>query len=223
MTPASISIVTGPRRLDMAAIRTFTSMHVMKALKTLRMLLIVAASAFIAVQLWPARAAGLDSPKLIVASPKLQGPYARTVLISVPAGDDAHIGFILNRPTNVELAALLPGYARAKQATAPVFIGGPNLVNCLFAIVPSARAPAKHSIELSPGLFMSFREKDVVRIIERFPGEARFFVGVVAWDRGELEAQVAAGAWRVVEPNVELVLDGSVGTQWERLRPMDKE
>jgi putative transcriptional regulator len=187
------------------------------------MLLIVAASGFIAVQLRPARAADLDSPKLIVASPKVQGPYARTVLISVPTVDDMHIGFILNRPTNVELAALLPDYAPAKQVTAPVFIGGPDLVDALFAIVPSAHAPADYSIELSPGLFISFRDKDLVRIIERFPGDARFFVGVVAWEPGELEAQVAAGAWLVVQPSVELVFDGSVGTLWERLRPMDKE
>jgi hypothetical protein len=90
-----------------------------------------------------------------------------------------HIGFILNRPTNVELAALLPDYAPAKQVTAPVFIGGPDLVDALFAIVPSAHAPADYSIELSPGLFMGFRDKDLLRIIERFPGDARFFVGVV--------------------------------------------
>ena len=55
----------------------------------------------------PAAAQDLTKPVLLVAKPTLQGPYMQTALIAVPIGDK-HIGFILNRATNVTLAKVFP-------------------------------------------------------------------------------------------------------------------
>jgi putative transcriptional regulator len=164
-----------------------------------------------------ALAAGPSGAALLVAAPELAGPYARTVILALPVGAGTHIGFILNRPTETSLAALLPDYAPAKSVTSPVFVGGPELAGNLFALVRSPLPPAEGAVKVLPGLFMAYEEADVVQVIARFPGRARFFAGLVAWTPGELEAESGAGAWYLLDPDIELALEGSVDTLWTRL------
>jgi len=164
-----------------------------------------------------ARAADTSAPALLVATPALTGPYAQTVVLALPTGAGTHIGFVLNRPTQVSLAALFPDYPPAKQVTAPVFIGGPELADSLFALVRSPLSPAEGALKVLPGLFMAFEESDVDQVIARFPGRSRFFAGLVSWERGELEAESGKGAWYLLDPDIELVLEGSADTLWSRL------
>ncbi|HEU4351343.1 MAG TPA: hypothetical protein VFR66_05670, partial [Burkholderiales bacterium] len=50
-----------------------------------------------------ARSEDLDRPLLLVAKPDLGGLYSRTALLVVPAADGQHVGFIINRATEVKL------------------------------------------------------------------------------------------------------------------------
>ena len=184
---------------------------------TFRLLLILAAALFVAFKMSAAGAADVSSPRVMVASPSLAGPYAKTVLIALPAGNGTHLGFILNRPTQTKLAALLPDYPPAKQVAAPIFIGGPDIVGPLFALVRSTSAPGTGSLEVVPGLYLALQESDVDRVISSFSSDARFFVGLVTWQSGELEAELGAGAWHVLVPDVDLVLDSGADTLWSRL------
>lgn len=184
---------------------------------TFRLLLILATAFFVAFKMSAAGAADVSSPRVMVASPGLAGPYAETVLIALPAGNGTHLGFILNRPTQTKLAALLPDYPPAKQVAAPVYIGGPDIVGPLFALVRSASAPGTGSLEVVPGLYLALQEGDVDRVISSFSSDARFFVGLVTWQSGELEAELGTGAWHVLEPDVDLVLDSGADTLWSRL------
>lgn len=182
-----------------------------------RLILLSATALFVAFNMSTARAADVSSPMVIVAAPALTGTYAKTVLIALPAGKGTHLGLILNRPTQTKLAALLPDYPPAKQVAAPIFIGGPDIVGPLFALVRSASAPGAGSLEVVPGLYLAFQESDVDRVIGSLSSDARFFVGLVTWQPGELEAELGAGAWHVLEPDVDLVLDSGADTLWSRL------
>jgi putative transcriptional regulator len=191
-------------------------------MKSLRRLVIV--SAAVAAQLAitvlavpVARAADTSAPALLVAAPGLAGPYAQTVVLALPSGAGTHIGFVLNRPTPISLAELLPDHPPARQVTAPVFLGGPELADTLFVLVRSPLPPGEGSLKVLPGLFLAFQQSDVDQVIARFPGRARFFAGLVAWDRGELEAESGQGAWHLLDPDIELVLEGSADTLWSRL------
>jgi putative transcriptional regulator len=164
-----------------------------------------------------ARAADFSEPALLVAAPELTGLYAHTVVLALPAGSGTHIGFILNRPTETSLAALFPDSAPARRVTSPIFVGGPELLDNLFALVRSPRPPAEGSRKVLPGLFVAFQASDVAEAISRFPDRSRFFAGLVSWDRGELEAESGDGAWYLLDPDVELVLEASVDTLWSRL------
>lgn len=155
-----------------------------------------------------------DKSLLLVASPGLQGPYSQTTLVAVPK-DGRYFGFILNRATGVKLSAMFPGHAPSAKVADPVYFGGPEMNDALFAIVP--RNPGESSIHLFGGLFVTNRAAAIDRIIEKTPNHARYFAGFVTWAPGELEDEIARGLWHVAEPDAGLVFRTDTSGMWEEL------
>src|SRR5918997_4783905 len=81
-----------------------------------------------------ALAQSLERPLLLVASPALQGAYSRTALLVFPLRGQ-HAGFILNRSTDVKLASVFPEHAPSAKVADPIYFGGPEMVESLFALV----------------------------------------------------------------------------------------
>src|SRR3990170_1871044 len=156
----------------------------------------------------------LGKPLLLVAKPELQGPYNHTTLLVVPM-DERHIGFILNRATEVTLGALFPEHAPSAKVADPVYFGGPERVNVIFAIV--ARDPGAPSVRLFGDLYVTAQADVVDRIIEQTPNDARYFAGFVGWRPGELAAELEAGWWYAADPDAALVFSDDSATMWEAL------
>jgi putative transcriptional regulator len=164
------------------------------------------------------QAAGdVSEPMLLVAKPELGEFYRSTVLLAVPARNGHHIGLIINRPTPMTLSRLFPDHAPSKAVTDPVFLGGPNHVNSIFAVVHRPSSPGGHSIPLLDDLFLAVDVDIVDTIIEKQPQDARFFAGLVVWDAGELEAELKRGFWYVLQPDSDVVLRKSTQGMWEEL------
>lgn len=161
-----------------------------------------------------ARAADLGRPLLLVANADLKGPYAHTALIVVPAGDK-HIGFILNRATQTTLGKLFPQHAPSAKVVDPVYFGGPEATDAIFALV--RRNPGEPSLRLFGDLFVTANAQNVDRIIETTPNEARYFVGFVGWKPGELAAEIEKGFWYLGTPDPALVFRKETGDMWEDL------
>jgi len=98
-----------------------------------------------------AYAGPLEQPTLLVASPDMQGPYAQTVLIAVPVGDE-HLGFIVNRATEMKLATLFPEHAASQKVVDPVYFGGPQMAEAVFAVV--RRNPGAEALRLVGEVFL---------------------------------------------------------------------
>ena len=156
----------------------------------------------------------LGKPLVLVAKPELQGPYNHTALLVVPM-DGRHIGFILNRATEVKLGSLFPGHAPSAKVADPVYFGGPERVNAIFAVV--ARNPGAPSVRLFGDLHVTAQAEVVDRIIEQTPNDARYFAGFVGWRPGELAAELEAGYWYTADPDATLVFSDDAGTMWEAL------
>jgi putative transcriptional regulator len=161
-----------------------------------------------------AQAQGTAKPLMLVASPELQGGYSRTTLIAVPAGDK-HIGFILNRATDVTLGKLFPEHAPSAKVADPVHLGGPEMADALFAVV--RRDPGADAVPLFGGLYLVAGEEALDRVIEKLPGEARFFAGFVGWQPGELEKEIDAGYWYVTDADSALLFRPDTSGLWEEL------
>jgi putative transcriptional regulator len=163
-----------------------------------------------------ARSQELDRPVILVASPELQGPYSRTALIAVPAASGQHIGFILNRATEMNLATVFPDHAPSAKVVDPVYLGGPEMLGSLFALVP--RDPGVPGLRLFGEVFVVASGDAVDVVIEKMPNEARYLTGFVGWQAGELAKELESGYWTVTEPDAALIFSAKPSAMWEELQ-----
>jgi putative AlgH/UPF0301 family transcriptional regulator len=161
-----------------------------------------------------ASAEDLGKPQLLVATPELKGLYGRTALLAVPL-EGQHIGFILNRATDLKLATLFPDHVPSAKVVDPVYFGGPEMVGAIFAVVRSD--PGGAALPLFDDLFVTASAPAVDRIIEQTPNDARYFAGFVAWRPGELAKEIETGYWYVADPEAALIFNKDPGSMWEAL------
>jgi putative transcriptional regulator len=167
-----------------------------------------------------ASAADLSRPMTLVAAPALEGSgFEQTVLLAAPLPSGMHVGFIVNRPTEVPLAAAFPEHAPSGKVRDPVYLGGPFMSQTVFAALRTAPkdADAANLVELMPGLVLAMDAKVIDRIIETTPNDARYFAGLIVWQAGELDAEVAAGAWAVSPADADTVFSVHPELLWPTL------
>src|SRR5437763_4202248 len=152
----------------------------------------------------------------LVARHVLRDPnFARTVVLLLAHNGDGAFGLVLNRP------------ATAEGLPFPLFIGGPCPSPGLLMLhghadwLEEADEPEGAGRELAPGVFMgdadSFR-----RVTESEPEEGvrfRVFRGYAGWGGGQLEGELAAGAWALANANAKVLFDTPVAELWDRLVP----
>lgn len=163
------------------------------------------------------RAQETDKPLILVAVPKLSGFYERTVLVAVPIAGDRHVGFIINRPTPVSMGRLFPQHDPSRKVADPVYLGGPEMVTSIFAMLESADNPGQGNFTVMPGIQVVAEAKSIDRIIEQAPNSARYYAGFVAWRRGELQQELDRGFWFTMSAEREFMFRKDAGDLWEEL------
>jgi putative transcriptional regulator len=163
------------------------------------------------------QAADLTRAVVLVAKPEFKDPlYGATILVVAPMGGDQHLGFIVNRPTEVTLGKMFPDDGPSQKVADPVYLGGPFNTDLIFALVQRPETPGGKSLELMPGLYAAIDAKTVDGIIQSESDHARFVAGFVAWQPGELRYEIERGAWYVLKADPALVLRKPDGL-WEEL------
>jgi putative transcriptional regulator len=161
----------------------------------------------------------------LVARPLLQDPnFRRTVVLILAHNADGAFGLVVNRP------------AKAEGLPWPLFVGGPCPSPGLMMLhghpdwVQAAEAddesesepePAPPSgPEVAPGLFIgnaSSLEKAGASAGEEH--RFRVFSGYAGWSGGQLEGELAAGAWALAAANGDVLFETPFEELWERLAP----
>src|SRR6267378_2257947 len=99
-----------------------------------------------------AAATDLTQTVLLVAKRNLRDRlYGSSILIAKPIGDERHVGFIVNKPTNMTLGKLFPTHAPSQKVIDPVYLGGRMRTEVIFAIVKDAKSPGGRSLQLTSG------------------------------------------------------------------------
>jgi putative AlgH/UPF0301 family transcriptional regulator len=112
---------------------------------------------------------------------------------------------------------LLADDEQAQRLGDRVYVGGHHEPDVLIALVAAGDAPAEGTVELAPFLHAAITSQAVDRVVQTASGRARFFVGVMLWRPGELESEVASGAWHVVGLEPALVSRADDATLWGEL------
>lgn len=144
--------------------------------------------------------------QLVVATPQLGDPnFARTVVLLLRADpDDGALGLVLNRPTGTEVAEVLPHWARLAAEPDTVFQGGPvqpEAAICLGRGRPGGPAVTSFAaLSGVPGGSLGTVDLDAAPEDVRVAvSEIRLFAGYAGWAAGQLEGEVAEGAWWVLD------------------------
>jgi putative AlgH/UPF0301 family transcriptional regulator len=155
---------------------------------------------------------------LLVAQRELESEiFEASILVVKPTGDGGHMGFIINRPTTATLGDLFPEHEPSKKVVDPLYLGGPEGYNRVFALVDRKDAAGKDALPLMPGLFVVADGNAVDKVIEGDPQHARFFLGLVTWRPGQLEDELDRGFWYVEKPDAKLILEKKTDGLWEEL------
>lgn len=146
--------------------------------------------------------------QLLVANPMLPDPnFDRTVILVLAHQEDGALGIVLNRPSELDVDSPLPQWERLVAAPPVVFVGGPvapAAAICL-ARVPEARLPGggqqEPPLEGWVPLLGDLGTLDLEQDPDELPvavDAIRVFAGYAGWGTGQLEGEIAAGAWFIV-------------------------
>jgi putative transcriptional regulator len=154
----------------------------------------------------PSPAARPHAGTLLVALPTLEdGNFHRTVILMLAHGDaEGALGVVLNRPNDVLVGALLPGWGDLAAPPDSVFVGGPvarDNVICLASVKPEYEGRPVEGCAPIPGGSGRLATLD----LNRRPDEmadgvdaVRLFSGYSGWSARQLEGELATGSWVVV-------------------------
>ena len=174
------------------------------------------------------------APGFLVASPRLDGSlFERTVIIMVNHDEHGAMGFIINKPLEVDFGSLLEMVEMDSDAIAPgcydqdVYFGGPVRVEQLWVIyngLLSENAPGLDFDALQNDGEVRFHSQwalsgtsDSIETIAfgREPNEYRPFVGYAGWGPGQLEEEIGEGSWLMLDFDESLVLQDRPELVWD--------
>ncbi len=153
--------------------------------------------------------------RLLVAVPGMyDANFDRTVVLVLEHGEDGAVGLVLNRPSDTEAAVAVPGWDLVAAAPAVVFVGGPVVpagALALGEVSDPEGAEGWTSVLGRVGLV------DLARAAEGSPPDverARLFAGHAGWSAGQLEGEIAAGGWFVVDGEPDDAFASRPGELW---------
>jgi putative transcriptional regulator len=139
----------------------------------------------------------LRAGRLLIASPTLEGStFARSLVLLLDVDEGGALGVVLNRPSPVGVADVLDRWQPLVSPPAVFFSGGPVEPEGALGV-----AQINANAIPPPGFRPLFDDTGLVDLdepVEDCFDAVRIYAGYAGWGEGQLEAEVAEGAWYVV-------------------------
>ena len=148
----------------------------------------------------------------LIAMPAMDDPYfSKSLIFIAEHNDQGALGLVLNRPIELNLAALFEkidvALEAADVAQPPVYCGGPVQTDRGFVL---HRPPGTwHStLAVTPELGLT-SSRDVLQALghDGEPGEILVTLGYSGWGAGQLEHELAQNAWLTVPANLHILFE----------------
>lgn len=141
--------------------------------------------------------------RLLVATPALTDPhFERAVVLLLDHDEEGGLGVVLNSPSSVAVESVLEPWAQLAGDPPVVFEGGPVGTDSALAL---AVLPGEQPDEELLGWRRVHGAIGLVdldappELLAAEVGSLRVFAGYAGWAPGQLESELAEGAWYVVE------------------------
>lgn len=146
------------------------------------------------------------------------GVFDRTVCLIVDADPHGVLGIVVNRLTDHDLDAALPGWGAVASFPSRLFDGGPvSREGAVCLAVPSdadEEPPGWRPIFGRVGLL---HLDSPVEIVLGAYSSLRIFAGYAGWEPGQLQAELANGWWHPIATEHADIFDPEPDSLWRRV------
>lgn len=142
--------------------------------------------------------------KLLIASTKLDDEFFRAVILVLDHDEEGAVGVVLNHPSRMPVAEILPEWEHLPTEPRVVFRGGPvagDTALFLARIAPDSQDIADSLVGVQlvvDNIALLNSEADPEQLAEHVTG-VRAFAGYAGWSPGQLERELAEKSWHVVD------------------------
>jgi putative transcriptional regulator len=140
--------------------------------------------------------------RLLVATPPLEDDnFDRTVVFMLEHQQEGAIGVVINRPSEEALDGPLDRWIDLQTVPSSVFTGGPVEENALIALAETTAELDDAGEYLAPivGTIASADLTADPALVAAEVKGVRIFRGYAGWGPGQLEGEIEAGAWLVLD------------------------
>jgi putative transcriptional regulator len=153
---------------------------------------------------------------LLIAKDELSDPnFADSVVLVMNNLGPAPIGLVVNRPTAIPVSRLFPDLKRLAQLHDKVYFGGPVELESVWFLFRAAK-PREHAIRAFGGIYVSASRELLLQLLGRDkPMDGlRIFIGHSGWAPGQLEAEIARGAWTLEHADPDAIFNRKSEHPW---------
>ncbi|MDE2148465.1 MAG: YqgE/AlgH family protein [Gammaproteobacteria bacterium] len=156
--------------------------------------------------------------RFLVANRQVPGGFAHSVILLVEVNQVGALGLVVNRPTQLRLAGLLPRVDELKGRQDPVYLGGPVAIDHLTLLIRSKAAPPD-AVRVLGDVYVSASLETLRAVAGKASAGDRFraYVGYAGWAPGQLGFEIARGDWLVVPANADDVFADDADGLWRQL------
>ncbi len=156
--------------------------------------------------------------RLLVATPGLHDrSFRRSVVLVLEHTDAGALGVTLDRPLDVDAAAVLPQWQPHLSLPGTLFRGGPVGRDTALALADVTAALAPPGVRTVAGrVGVVDLDAPPALVVDAVRG-LRVFVGYAGWSAGQLDDEVDAGGWFVVDHEPGDVFGADPRGLWRRV------
>lgn len=152
--------------------------------------------------------------KLLLANPMMQDAnFKRTVVLLVDHNADGTVGFILNKPLDLNLQEAADAFADADY---PLHYGGPVQMDTLH-FVHTAGALIEGAVHIGSHLFWGGQIESLQHCLEQkllWRHQIRFFLGYSGWGVQQLTQELELKSWIIADAMPEDVFGDADERLW---------
>lgn len=164
----------------------------------------------------------LAAPVFLLAMPQVVDPFFhKSVVLLLAHQDEGSFGFIVNRRTDLKVAAILDDLKLVwgGDPEAMARFGGPvqpQVGSVLIGEDPESPELLPGASEVLPGLRITQNLSELARLGEQPPARFRLLLGYAGWGPGQLLTEIRRNDWLIAPVDLDLVFSEGTESTWER-------
>ncbi|HVH17033.1 MAG TPA: YqgE/AlgH family protein [Myxococcota bacterium] len=162
------------------------------------------------------------APALLVAMPQLLDPnFKRSVVLVIHHDSEGTFGVVLNRTTEIRAAQLCESIEVDWQGDpeAEIHWGGPVQPQTGWVLFEDNESEEgdEDVREVVPGISFAGSLAVLRRMALEPPSRLRILLGYAGWGPGQLESELAQGAWLVAPADASVLFETDVDAMWAQV------